>query len=63
MTHALNLTLPLKQDQESQEKLAELAAVFKDRIQPKIDEKLRESRLVHFARVLTSVFRPGTFLA
>ncbi|HMQ93799.1 MAG TPA: hypothetical protein PKA33_14815 [Amaricoccus sp.] len=52
MTHALNLTLPLKQDPESQKALAHLGEIFAAEVQPKIDEKLRESRLVHFARVV-----------
>jgi hypothetical protein len=52
MTHALNLSLPLKQDQASLAALDELEAIFATRVQPAIDAKLRESRLVHFARVV-----------
>lgn len=52
MTHALNLTLPLKQDDESQARLRHLAQIFADQIQPKIDEALRKSGIVHFARVV-----------
>lgn len=52
MTHALNLTLPLKQDAETQAKLKHLTEIFADEIQPKIDAALRKSRIVHFARVL-----------
>ena len=52
MANALNLTLPLKQDTASQQALAELAAKFATTIQPAIDKALRESRIVHFARVL-----------
>jgi hypothetical protein len=52
MTHALNLTLPLKQDPESQAKLEELAEAFETLIQPKIDKALDDSGFVHFARVL-----------
>lgn len=52
MTNALNLTLPLKQDPETQKKLAELAEAFETHIQPAIDKALRESKIVHFARVL-----------
>jgi hypothetical protein len=52
MAHALNLTLPLKQDMETQKKLETMKATFADHIQPKIDRALRESKIVHFARVL-----------
>lgn len=52
MTHALNLTLPLKQDAESQAKLKHLEKIFATEVQPKIEEALRKSRLVHFARVV-----------
>lgn len=52
MTHALNLTLPLKQDADSQAALASLGSIFESQIQPKIDSALKESRLVHFARVV-----------
>jgi len=52
MTHALNLTLPIKQDAETQAKLKHLADIFETQVQPKIDEALRESKLVHFARVI-----------
>jgi len=52
MIHALNLTLPLKQDEASQKKLEHIAAIFADQIQPKIDEALRVSEHVFFARVL-----------
>jgi hypothetical protein len=51
MTHALTLTLPLKQDPASQTKLAALAASFTDRVQPAIAAALKKSQLVHFARV------------
>src|SRR5829696_3334520 len=52
MAHSLNLTLPIKQDAETLKKLQHVKAVFADEIQPKIDEALRESRIVHFARVV-----------
>jgi hypothetical protein len=52
MTHALNLTLPIKQDPETLKKLQQLEAIFPTMVQPKIEEALRKSRLVHFARVL-----------
>lgn len=52
MTHALNMTLPLKQDAETQARLAQLEAVFADQIQGKIGEALKKSRIVHFARVV-----------
>jgi hypothetical protein len=52
MITALNMTVPLKQDPESLEKLQQLKAAFADVIQPAIDAALRKSKIVHFARVL-----------
>lgn len=52
MTHALNLTLPLKQDAASQAELAKLEKRFAAEIQPAIEAALKKSKLVHFARVL-----------
>ena len=44
MTHALTLTLPLKQDAASQNKLASLAANFAEHVQPAIAEALKKSQ-------------------
>jgi hypothetical protein len=52
MAHALNLTLRIKQDPDTQKRLAQIAAIFASQIQPKIDKALRDSQIVHFARVL-----------
>ena len=52
MTHGLNLTLPIKQDADTLARLEHLAEIFATDIQPAIDRALRESQLVHFARVL-----------
>lgn len=52
MLTALNMTMPLKQDPESQAKLQQMKAAFADHIQPAIDQALRQSQIVHFARVL-----------
>jgi hypothetical protein len=52
MALSLNLTAPLKQDPESQQRLQHLIAVFADEIQPMIDLALAKSELVHFARIL-----------
>ena len=52
MAHALNLTMRIKQDPDTQQKLARVAAIFASEIQPKIDAALRKSQIVHFARVL-----------
>jgi hypothetical protein len=46
------LTLPIKQDPETLKKLEDLKAVFAEEVQPKIDDALRQSEIVHFARVL-----------
>ena len=52
MAHALNLTIRIRQDAAAQATLAKIAAMFAVQIQPKIDKALRESKIVHFARVL-----------
>jgi hypothetical protein len=52
MAHALNLTLKLKQDPQSRQALQELKAAFATTVQPAIDQVLRKSKLVHFARVV-----------
>jgi hypothetical protein len=52
MPHALNLTLRIRQDPESQQKLARLKAIFPTHIQPKVDQALKMSEIVHFARIL-----------
>jgi hypothetical protein len=52
MPHALNLTIPIAQDEATQKRLAQVAANFSTTIQPRIDEVLRKSKLVHFARVV-----------
>ncbi|CTQ51676.1 hypothetical protein LP7551_00188 [Roseibium album] len=51
MTHPLTLTLKIKQDPETLAALEALKENFAEQIQPKIDEALRASKLVHFARV------------
>ena len=52
MAVPLNLTIPLKQDPQSQAALQQLAASFSETLQGPIDKALAESRIVHFARVL-----------
>ncbi|MBO4271406.1 hypothetical protein GSF24_12310 [Microbispora triticiradicis] len=52
MAIALNLTAPLKQDPESQQRLGQLVATFADQVQPAVDNALAKSGTVHFARVL-----------
>lgn len=52
MAVALNLTAPLRQDPDAQQRLQQLAATFADTVQPLIDAALSRSELVHFARVL-----------
>jgi hypothetical protein len=51
MALSLNLTAPLKQDPESQQRLQQLAAIFSEN-QPVIEAAFVKSELVHFARVL-----------
>ena len=52
MATALNMTMKLKQDPASQAKLKAMKEHFEGDIQPAIDSALRESEIVHFARVL-----------
>ena len=52
MAIALNFTVPLKQDPQSQDSLKHLAASFAQSVQPAIDAALSRSQIVHFARVL-----------
>lgn len=52
MAHALNMTMALKQDPQTQATLAQVKATFAQNIQPAIDAALRKSQIVHFARVL-----------
>lgn len=52
MPHALNLTLPIKQDPASLALLQKLKATFATDIQPAMDKALRDSKIVHFARVV-----------
>jgi hypothetical protein len=52
MAHALNLTLKIKQDPATLQRLANIKAIFADQLQPKINDALRTSKIVHFARVL-----------
>src|SRR3954466_9052648 len=52
MAIALNLTAPLKQDQDTQAHLQQLAGTFAQHVQPALDAALAKSETVHFARVL-----------
>jgi hypothetical protein len=52
MAIALNLTAPLKQDQDTQNRLRQLADAFGHEVQPALDAALAKSEIVHFARVL-----------
>ena len=52
MATALNLALPLKQDAESQAKLARLKEGFAQGPQKAIDAAFNKSQIVHFARFL-----------
>jgi hypothetical protein len=53
MAIALNLTVPLKQDPQSQEALQQLlGSTFTETIQDPLDKALSASRLVHFARLV-----------
>jgi hypothetical protein len=49
---ALNFTVPLKQDPQSQESLGHLVTSFAQEVQPAIDAALARSQIVHFARIV-----------
>ncbi len=51
MTHALNLVLPIKQHPDTLASLARLKENFQHGIQQEIEDALRKSEIVHFARV------------
>jgi hypothetical protein len=51
MPHALNLVLRIKQDQSTQALLQTLKSKFSDEIQPHLDKVLRDSKIMHFARI------------
>jgi hypothetical protein len=52
MATALNMTMKLKQDPASLQKLQTLKAVFTKVVQPVMEQAMRQSQLIHFARVL-----------
>lgn len=52
MATALNMTMPLKQDPQTQQTLAQVKASFASTIQPAAVAALKESGIVHFARIL-----------
>ncbi len=52
MSSALNLTLKIKQSPENLATLKHIEETFAEKIQKPLDEALRESKLVHFARIL-----------
>jgi hypothetical protein len=52
MAHALNFTVPIKQDPASLAILASVKAKFAKEIQPKIEDAARRSKIVHFARIV-----------
>jgi hypothetical protein len=52
MPHALNFAIKIKQDEATLARLKDLERDFPNGIQQKIGDALRESNLVHFARVV-----------
>jgi hypothetical protein len=51
MAHSLNLTLKIKQDPATLAKLEEFKAIF-PKVQGRIAEAMRSSKILHFARVV-----------
>ena len=52
MATALNMTMRLKQDAATKAKLAHIRSIFAAQIQPQMEKALRDSEIVHYARVL-----------
>jgi hypothetical protein len=52
MPTALNLTAPLKQDADTQQRLQQVISDFAEQIQPRVDAALAEVETVHYARVV-----------
>ena len=52
MPHALNMTIPIKQDAATIAKLRDLERDFTSKYQDQLDKALRDSKLVHYARVV-----------
>jgi hypothetical protein len=52
MANALNMTMRLKQDAATKAKVAHIKSIFASQIQPTMEKALRDSEIVHFARVL-----------
>jgi hypothetical protein len=52
MATALNLTAPIKQDPESQQRLQQIISDFAAQIQPQVEAALAEVETVHYARVV-----------
>jgi hypothetical protein len=52
MATALNMTMKLKQDPASLAQLQALKAAFASKVQAGMEEAMRRSKLIHFARVL-----------
>jgi hypothetical protein len=52
MATALNLTAPLKQDAESQQRLQQVISDFAEQIQPLVEAALTAVETVHYARVV-----------
>jgi hypothetical protein len=52
MATALNMTMKLKQDADSLKQLQGLKAIFASKVQKPMEEAMRTSKLIHFARVL-----------
>jgi hypothetical protein len=52
MPHALNMTMKIKQDPASLAALQAFKADFVTKYQKRLDDVLRQSKLVHFARIV-----------
>jgi hypothetical protein len=52
MPHALTMTIPIKQDAATMQKLRDFERDFATKYQAGMDKALRDSKLVHYARVV-----------
>lgn len=52
MQNFLNLTLPLKQDDATQQAAKALIQGFNEKLKPAVEQALNKSEIVHFARFL-----------
>lgn len=63
MAHALNLVIPIAQDESTQARLRILKSTFSSTLQPIMDKVFRDSKIIHFARIFTIEDKYFVFVA